>query len=123
MVRLAEPAPEDGGLVEGRVEGGRCGGALSMRWPASRPARGGTLWLVAGRWTGDARRGMLVARRVRPLDGGAKGRRAPRGRLAPRAGAVFRAPGPPRAAARVAPHPAPEPPGAGGRRPPRPAAT
>src|SRR5206468_13093199 len=37
IVRLADPAPEDGGLVEAQVEGGRCGGALSMRWPASHP--------------------------------------------------------------------------------------
>src|SRR3989442_4805432 len=47
-VRLADPAPADGGLVEARVESGRCGGGLSIRWAASSPARGGELWLVAG---------------------------------------------------------------------------
>src|SRR2546426_11683062 len=94
IVRLADPAPEDGGLVEARVEGGRCGGALSIRWPASRPGRGGTLWLVAGRWIGDARRGVLVARRVRQLDGEAKGRGALRDRLGRRTDAVVGGPGP-----------------------------
>src|SRR5256712_9767155 len=39
VVRLADPAPADGGLVEARVEAGPCGGALSIRWPASHPAR------------------------------------------------------------------------------------
>src|SRR2546422_4736211 len=39
VVRLADPAAEDGGLVEARGESGRCGGALSMRWPAAYPAR------------------------------------------------------------------------------------
>src|SRR3989454_10009281 len=94
IVRLADPAPEDGGLVAARVESGRCGGALSIRWPASRPGRGGTVWLVAGRWIGDARRGVVGARRVRPLRGGAKGRRAVRDRPPPRAGAVLRGPAP-----------------------------
>src|SRR3989454_5116124 len=94
VVRLADPAAEDGGLVAARVESGRCGGALSIRWPASHPARGGTLWLVAGRWVGDARRGVVGARRVRPLRGGAKGRRAVRDRPPPRAGAVLRGPAP-----------------------------
>ena len=109
IVRLADPAPEDGGLVEARVEGGRCGGALSMRWPASRPARGGTLWLVAGRWTGDARRGMLVARRVRQLDGEAKGRGALRDRLARRTDALFGARAPLVAALVFAPNAALDP--------------
>src|SRR5439155_6320962 len=81
VVRLADPAPADGGLVEARVESGRCGGALSIRWPACYPARGGTLWLVAGRWIGDARRGVLVARRVRQLEGEAQGRGGLRDRL------------------------------------------
>src|SRR5438876_1557438 len=109
IVRLADPAPEDGGLVEARVEGGRCDGALSMRWPASHPARGGTLWLVAGRWTGDARRGVLVARRVRQLDGEAKGRGALRDRLARRTGALFGARAPLVAALLFAPNAALDP--------------
>src|SRR3989441_298163 len=89
VVRLADPAPADGGLVEARVESGRCGGALSIRWPACYPAGGGTLWLVAGRWIGDARRGVLVARRVRQLEGEAQGRGALRDRLARRTTELF----------------------------------
>src|SRR2546425_1774698 len=108
-VRLADPAPADGGLVEARVESGRCGGALSIRWPASYPARGGTVWLVAGRWIGDARRGVLVARRVRQLDGEARGRGALRDRLARRTDALFRARAPLVAALVVAPNAALDP--------------
>src|SRR3989441_4597530 len=117
-VRLADPAPADGGLVEARVESGRCGGALSIRWPASYPARGGTRWLVAGRWIGDTRRGVLVARRVRQLDGEAQGRGALRGPPPRRTKGVFRAPGPPRAAPLVSPPTAPRPPRPGRHRPP-----
>src|SRR3989454_5986757 len=108
-VRLADPAPADGGLVEARVESGPCGGALSIRWPASYPARGGTLWLVAGRWIGDARRGVLVARRVRQLDGEGKGRGAVRDRLARRADELFGARAPLVAALVFAPNAALEP--------------
>src|SRR2546422_3517351 len=108
-VRLADPAPADGGLVEARVESGRCGGALSIRWPASYPARGGTLWLVAGRWIGDARRGVLVARRVRQLDGEAQGRGALRDRLARRTTELFGARAPLVAALVFAPNAALDP--------------
>src|SRR3989454_125720 len=108
-VRLADPAPADGGLVEARVESGPCGGALSIRWPASYPARGGTLWLVAGRWIGDARRGVLVARRVRQLDGEAQGRGALRDRLARRTTELFGARAPLVAALVFAPNAALDP--------------
>src|SRR2546425_6498042 len=108
-VRLADPAPADGGLVEARVESGRCGGALSIRWPASYPARGGTLWLVVGRWIGDARRGVLVARRVRQLDGEAQGRGALRDRLARRTTELFGARAPLVAALVFAPNAALDP--------------
>src|SRR3989441_721185 len=109
VVRLADPAPADGGLVEARVESGRCGGALSIRWPACYPAGGGTLWLVAGRWIGDARRGVLVARRVRQLEGEAQGRGALRDRLARRTTELFGARAPLVAALVFAPNAALDP--------------
>src|SRR3989441_476087 len=109
VVRLADPAPADGGLVEARVEAGPCGGALSIRWPASHPARGGTLWLVAGRWVGDVRRGVLVARRIRQLDGERKGRGAVRDRLARRTDELFGARAPLVAALVFAPNAALDP--------------
>src|SRR2546426_125997 len=107
--RLAGPAPAGGGLVEARVESGRCGGALSIRWPACYPAGGGTLWLVAGRWIGDARRGVLVARRVRQLEGEAQGRGALRDRLARRTTELFGARAPLVAALVFAPNAALDP--------------
>src|SRR2546422_7898152 len=49
VVRLADPAPADGGLVEAWVESGRCGGALSIRWPARDPRGGGGRGRAGGR--------------------------------------------------------------------------
>jgi len=109
VVRLADPVPADGGLVEAWVEAGPCGGALSIRWPASHAAGGGTLWLVAGRWVGDARRGVLVARRMRRLDGEGKGRGAARDRLARRTDELFGARAPLVAALVFAPNAALDP--------------
>src|SRR5437899_8590752 len=83
--------------------------SLSIRWSASYPARGGTLWLVAGRWIGDARRGVLVARRVRQLDGEAQGRGALRDRLARRTTGLFGARAPLVAALLFAPNAALDP--------------
>src|SRR2546428_921653 len=51
VARLADPAPADGGLVEARVESGRCGGARGDRWAAGHPPGGG------GRWVGGGGRG------------------------------------------------------------------
>jgi len=91
VVRLQDPVPDSGGVVTGIVTSGSppCGGALRMRWPDGHVARGGTLWVVAGRWLGDAERGVLVARRVRPLDRLARGRGAVRDRLVTRLSALF----------------------------------
>src|SRR2546422_9724378 len=40
-VRLADPAPADGGLVEARVESGRCGGGRGVCLGGALPPRGG----------------------------------------------------------------------------------
>ncbi len=89
VVRLRDPAPAAGGIVEGDVRGGPCGGALKIRWPDRHPARGGTTWVVVGRWLGNADRGILVARRTRLLDGTPRGRGALRDRIAARSARLF----------------------------------
>jgi competence protein ComEC len=88
-VRLRDPAPASGGVVEGDVTGGPCAGTLTIRWPDRHTARGGTTWTVAGRWLGDAERGILVARRVRLLDGQPRGRGGLRDRVAERSARLF----------------------------------
>ncbi|HEV8265699.1 MAG TPA: DNA internalization-related competence protein ComEC/Rec2 [Gemmatimonadales bacterium] len=89
-VRLRDPAPPDGGVVDGDVRGGRCGGTLTIRWPQGYAARGGTTWVVAGRWLGDARAGgVIVGRRVRQLDAQPRGRGALRDRVAERSAQLF----------------------------------
>src|SRR3989442_1116277 len=88
-VRLRDAVGTVGGIVESDVVGGLCRGRLRVRWLESRPARGGTLWVVAGRWAGDARRGVVVARLLRLLDTEPRGPGALRGRLAERTAALF----------------------------------
>ena len=88
-IRLSDPAPSAGGVVEGTVLSGACGGTLTIRWPDGHPAHGGTTWVVAGRFLGDAHRGVLVARRVRQLDAVARGRGALRDRIAERSRRLF----------------------------------
>ena len=88
-VRLMDPALPSGGVVEGSVYGGSCGGSLTIRWPQGYTARGGTTWVVAGRFLGEGRRGILVARRVRQLDAEPRGRGALRDRVAERSRALF----------------------------------
>jgi competence protein ComEC len=89
IVRLTDPAPSAGGVVEASVRGGPCGGTLTIRWPAGHPAHGGTTWVIAGRFLGDAGRGVLVARRVRELDAVPRGRGALRDRVAERSRRLF----------------------------------
>ena len=89
ILRLADPVSETGGVVEGVVQSGACGGSLTVRWPDGHPAHGGTTWVVAGRFLGDAHRGVLVARRVRQLDAVARGRGALRDRIAERSRRLF----------------------------------
>jgi competence protein ComEC len=87
-VRLSDPVAATGGIAEGIVQGGPCGGTLVIRWPDGRAARGGTTWVVAGRFLGE-RRGILVARRVRQLDAEPRGRGALRDRVAERSRRLF----------------------------------
>jgi competence protein ComEC len=89
IVRLLDPVPAAGGVADGVVQDGPCGGALRIRWPEAHPARGGTEWVVAGRWLGDARRGILAARRVRLIDAEPRGRGALRERVAARSRELF----------------------------------
>src|SRR6266566_8351821 len=90
IVRLVDPAPDSGGLVDVEVVGGApCGGGLRVRWPERPAARGGTTWVVAGRFAGDAARGVLVARRVKLLDGVGRGRGALRDRIVARVERLF----------------------------------
>ncbi|MGH7675038.1 MAG: ComEC/Rec2 family competence protein, partial [Gemmatimonadales bacterium] len=88
-VRLLDPVGDAGGVVEGRVIHGRCGGVLRLRWLEGVSARGGTAWIVAGRWLGSAGRGVLVVRRARALPGAPAGRGAWRDRIARRSAELF----------------------------------
>src|SRR2546422_2468775 len=89
IVRLGDPAPVGGGVVEGDVVAGSCGGALRLRWPDGIPAAGGTTWVVAGGGGGSDDPGVLVGRRAELLDAEPRGRGALRGRLAARSAALF----------------------------------
>ena len=89
IVRLRDPVGPAGGVVDGDVLGGACGGSLRLRWPEQRAAHGGTAWVVAGRWLGDARRGILVARRARLLDPVPQGRGGVRDLIAERSARLF----------------------------------
>ncbi len=88
-VRLVDPVSAAGGVVDADVVAGPCGGALRLRWPEERRAAGGTTWVVAGRWSGFAGRGVLVVRRARALDAVPRGRGAVRDRLATRTAELF----------------------------------
>ena len=89
IVRLGDPVAAAGGIVEAGIRAPACGGVVRVRWPEGHSARGGTTWVVAGRWLGDADRGVLVARRVRTLDATPHGRGALRDRVAARSARLF----------------------------------
>ncbi|HSD30935.1 MAG TPA: DNA internalization-related competence protein ComEC/Rec2, partial [Gemmatimonadales bacterium] len=89
IVRLLDRASDDGGIVEAEVRGGPCRGALTLRWPGGKAAAGGTTWLVAGPYVGDAARGLLRVRSTRLLDGTRRGRGGLRDRIAGRSAALF----------------------------------
>src|SRR5881296_1724941 len=85
IVRLVDPAPAQGGIVDADVLPGTCAGSVRLRWPEGTGARGGTTWVVAGKWTGS----VLVVRRTRALDLVPHGRGALRDALAARSTEVF----------------------------------
>ena len=89
VVRLLDPVSGDGGIVTAQVRSGACGGAVTLRWPSRKPAAGGTTWLVAGPWMGDAGRGLLRVRSSRLLDPVRRGRGGLRDRVAQRSAALF----------------------------------
>ncbi|HTI04577.1 MAG TPA: DNA internalization-related competence protein ComEC/Rec2 [Gemmatimonadales bacterium] len=89
VVRLNDPVVGTGGVVDASVQDGRCGGTVTVRWPTGHGARGGTTWVVAGRFLGEGDRGVLVARRVRELDATPRGRGALRDRIAERSRRLF----------------------------------
>jgi len=75
--------------VDADVVSGACRGVLRLRWPEDHAAAGGTEWVVAGRWSGVADRGVLVVRRAQLLDPVRRGRGAVRDRLANRTALLF----------------------------------
>ena len=96
VVQLTDPVQANGGVADAAVRGGPCGGTVAIRWPEGHAARGGTTWVVAGRFLPDARSGggILVARRVRELDPVPHGRGALRDRVAERSRRLFGAKAP-----------------------------
>src|SRR6266513_996560 len=84
IVSLEDPAPDSGGIVDAEVIPGACAGSVRLRWPEGTAARGGTTWVVAGRWSG-----LLVVRRVRALDPAPRGRGALRDALAAKSTELF----------------------------------
>ena len=92
IARLADPAPAQGGIVDAEVLPGTCGGSVRLRWPEDHAARGGTTWVVAGKWSGLDRggdMGLLVVRRMRVLDPVPRGRGALRDALAAKSTELF----------------------------------
>src|SRR5437764_12876546 len=88
-VRLLDPVSPQGGVVDADVLPGTGGGPVRLRWAEEHPARGGTEWVVAGRWSGVADRGVLVVRRLVRLDATPRGRGAVRDGLATRSAELF----------------------------------
>ena len=89
ILRLEDPVLTSGGVVDADVLPGTCGGALRLRWPEGNPARGGTAWVVAGRWNGMSGRGVLVVRRATLIDPIPRGRGALRDALTRRSTELF----------------------------------
>src|SRR5438309_1596248 len=61
IVSLEDPAPVSGGIVDADVLSGTCHGSVRLRWPEGTGARGGTTWVVAGKWSGLDRGGGVLA--------------------------------------------------------------
>ena len=90
--RLLDPVSGQGGVVDAEVLPGTCGGSLRLRWPEGHAARGGTTWVVAGKWSGVHRgggAGLLVVRRMHALDVVPHGRGALRDALTARSSELF----------------------------------
>src|SRR2546429_7695161 len=76
IVSLEDPAPVSGGIVDADVLSGTCHGSVRLRWPEGTGARGGTTWVVAGKWSGldpGGGLGLVVVGRVRRLGVVARG--------------------------------------------------
>ena len=92
VVRLTDPVTAGdagGGTVDGESRDAACGGDIPLRWPADSGARGGTTWLVAGRWLGGGGPGVLVVRRATRLDPVPRGRGGIRDAISSRIGVLF----------------------------------
>src|SRR5512143_888010 len=89
IVRLLDRVTDAGGVVDAQVREGPCRGDITLRWPSGKAAAGGTTWLVAGPYVGDAARGLLRVRSMRLLDGSRRGRGGLRDRIAQRSAALF----------------------------------
>src|SRR6267143_3970318 len=92
MVSLEDPTAASGGVVDAEVMAGTCGGSVRLRWPEGHAARGGTTWVVAGKWSGvdgGGGGGLFVVRRMRVLDPVPRGRGALRDALAARSTELF----------------------------------
>src|SRR5512143_2865658 len=89
IVRLLDRVTDAGGVVDAQVREGPCRGDITLRWPSGKAAAGGTTWLVAGPYVGDAARGLLRVRSSRLLDGSRRGRGGLRDRIAQRSAALF----------------------------------
>jgi competence protein ComEC len=89
IVRLLDRVPDHGGIVEALVVGGSCRGTITLNWPSGKRAAGGTTWVVAGPYIGDAGRGLLRVRRSRLLDPVSRGRGGLRDGVARRSALLF----------------------------------
>ena len=96
VVRLLDPVSPGGELVGGDPQGSDCRGEIPLRWPPDSVARGGTTWLVSGRWLreGAGAPGVLRVRRARLLDAKPRGRGGIRDAISTRVRALFGAQGP-----------------------------
>ena len=73
-VQLLDPVSAGGEVVDADARDQACDGEIPLRWPADSTARGGTTWVVSGRWLGEGERGVLQVRRARAVDPVPRGR-------------------------------------------------
>lgn len=91
VVRLLDPVSPGGEVVGADPLDADCEGEVPLRWPADSVARGGTTWLITGRWLGegDGSRGVLRVRMARLLDPAPRGRGGLRDAVSRRIHALF----------------------------------